>query len=96
MRRVSIALIVVLRIVSGCGGRDSEPVRPGETSQAAAARIFARAQSLERENKSKQAFAAYRQSVSHFPETPEAKQAAERIRREQKAAPRKPIAKGPR
>jgi hypothetical protein len=68
----------------GCGGR--EPAAPAPAPAEAAARAFGVAQGLEREHKTKQAFAAYRQVARQFPDTAEGKKAAARIRQAQKAA----------
>jgi hypothetical protein len=67
-----------------------EPAPP-EMPEQTVARIFALAQSLEKEGKTKQAFAAYHQLVRLFPSTAEGKQAAERLRQAQHA--RRPKAK---
>jgi hypothetical protein len=70
----------------GCGG--PAPVAP-ETAAQGATRVFALAQELETGQKTKQAMAAYRQVVLHFPDSPEARRAAQRISEAQRAAIRK-------
>jgi hypothetical protein len=59
---------------------------PGESPAQAATRVFAVAEGLEKEHKSKQAFSAYHQVARHFPDTPEGKKAVERIHRAQRQA----------
>jgi TolA-binding protein len=70
-------------VAFGCGR--SEPA-PRETPEQAAARVLDLAQNLEKEHKSKEAFAAYHQIVRHYPATAGSKKAAERIAAAQKAA----------
>jgi hypothetical protein len=77
--------IVFLSFI-GCGG--PAPVAPKAEGQGAP-RVFALASELEGGQKTKQAMAAYRQVVLHFPNTPEARQAAQRISDAQRAAIRK-------
>jgi hypothetical protein len=74
----------------GCGG--PAPIAPG-TDVRDAARVFALARDHEVAQKSKQAMAAYRQVVLHFPDTPEARQASWRISEAQRAAIRKVAAR---
>jgi hypothetical protein len=87
-RGVLTPFIVAFALVGplGCGG--SGPASPGPAAPPAeaAARAFGVAQGLEREHKTKQAFAAYHQVARQFPETAEGKKAAARIRQAQKAA----------
>ena len=77
----------------GCGG--PAPVGPG-TDVRDAPRVLALARDLEAAQKTKQAMAAYRQVVLHFPETTEARQASLRISEAQRAAIRKAGARGSR
>jgi outer membrane protein assembly factor BamD (BamD/ComL family) len=81
-----VPYLVLLLIGIGC--RRSEPAPP-EPPEQAAARIFDTARNLEKDHKTKQAFAAYHQLVQHFPSTTHGKMAVERIRQAQKAAFRK-------
>jgi hypothetical protein len=74
--------MVVLFFI-GCGG--PAPVAP-ETDSQGAARVFALAQDLEKGQKTKQAMAAYNQIIRHFPDTPEAKKAVQRISEAQRGA----------
>jgi hypothetical protein len=83
-------LPVVSLFLIGCGG--PTPVAPEAEGQGAA-RVFALAQDLEGGRKTKQAIAAYRQVVDHFPNTPEARKAAERISEAQRAAIRQAAAR---
>jgi hypothetical protein len=80
----SLSMVVLLLV--GCGG--PAPVAPQAEGQGAA-RVFALAQDLDGARKTKQAMAAYRQVVLHFPDTPEARKAAQRITEAQRAAIRK-------
>jgi hypothetical protein len=70
-------------IAIGCGR--SEPA-PRETPEQAADRVFVLAQDLEKEHKTKEAFAAYRQIIRLYPGTPGGKKAADRVAQAQKSA----------
>jgi TolA-binding protein len=59
---------------------------PQESPEQAAARVFELAQNLEKAHKTKEAFAAYRQIVRHYPATAGGQKAAQRIDQEQQAA----------
>jgi hypothetical protein len=72
----------------GLGCRRADPAPP-EPPEQAAARIFDLAQNLEKERKTREAFAAYHQIVRHYPATPHGKKAAQRISQAQQAALRK-------
>ncbi len=78
---------IVCLLLIGCGG--SAPAIPEAAGQEAA-RVLAVAQDLESARKSRQAMAAYRQIIQHFPDSPEAKQAARKIAEAQRAAIQKP------
>lgn len=85
---VSRSLLLGLALtLAGSACRRAEP-GPAESTDQAAARIFATAQQLEQEHKTKQAFAAYRQVVDHFPFTPFAAKAAGRIKQAHASAAR--------
>ena len=85
--RLVVALSPVLLLAAlGCGR--SEPAHAESPGQAAA-RVFAVAQNLEQERKTKEAFAAYRQIARLYPATPHGQRAAERISEAQKSALRK-------
>jgi hypothetical protein len=77
------SLAVVCLFFIGCGG--PAPVAT-QTDGQGASRVLAVAQDLEKAQKTKQAMAAYRQVIVHFPNTPEARKAAERIDEAQRAA----------
>lgn len=89
MRWDHLALIVMLSFGSGCGASDASTGKSTETPEQAATRVFAIARSLEGEKRLKEAFAVYRQVVTKFPETAEAKLALKRIRLGQAPARRK-------
>ena len=81
--RLPLALAAcVVGLASGCG----PPLPAPESPHQAAARVFAVAERLEKAQKTKQAFAAYRQVADQFPDSPEGKKAAARIRRFQNQA----------
>jgi len=86
MRSIARFSLCLSLIATGCGR--SGPA-PRETPEQAAARVFDLAQNLEKEHKTKEAFAAYHQVVRHYPATAGGKKAAERIARAQKAAVRR-------
>lgn len=92
MRGFLVAAWIGLSVSTGCGGNISSH-NAAETPAEEATRVFAIAEKLERENKSKEAFNAYRQVTDHFPGTPEAKKASERINKAQRSAGRKKPAK---
>ena len=69
-------MAIRLTLACGCGAL---PARPGPAAQTAT-RVLSVAKKLEAEKKSKQAFDAYRQLAERFPNTPEGKKAAERLR----------------
>ena len=77
----AVALACLGAIVLGCGGSKPVTEAPAESPAQAAARVFAAAEELERQDKTRQAFAAYHQILQKYPDTPEGKKAAERIRR---------------
>ncbi len=79
MRLLVAASLCLGLSASGCGRAEPALQVAGETPEEAAARVFAKAQSLEKEQKTKEAFAAYHQIVRQFPATPHGKQAAARI-----------------
>ncbi len=79
-----LALVCLL----GIGCNRPAPAEP-ETVDQAASRVFAVAEKLEKSQKTKQAISAYQQVMSHFPQTPEGKLAAERISQAQREALRK-------
>jgi outer membrane protein assembly factor BamD (BamD/ComL family) len=83
MRRLLGWLMIGLVAVVGCGG--PRPAAP-ETEAQGASRVFALAQDLENSKEAKRAMEAYQQIVRHFPETPEARKATERIFTAQKKA----------
>jgi outer membrane protein assembly factor BamD (BamD/ComL family) len=74
----------------GCGG--SPPVATESEAQGAS-RVFALAQDLENSQKTKKAMDAYRQVVRYFPNTPEARKAAQRISKAQRDAMQKASAR---
>jgi TolA-binding protein len=74
--------------VAGFGCHRPDPT-PAESPDRVAARTFELAQNLEKEHKTKEAFAAYRQISQQFPSSPYAKKAADRIGQAQKDALRK-------
>jgi hypothetical protein len=82
VRTVDLRLMAILSLglfssmACGCGRSDQAPRQP---LPADAARVLALAQDLEKEGKTKQAFAAYRQVVDHFPDTSQGRAAARRI-----------------
>ena len=79
---------------SGCGRSEGpREVASAESPELRAMRVLGVAQKLEREQKTKEAFSAYHQIVRHFPNTPPAKIAAERIKKAQRATPVKKKAK---
>ena len=65
----------------GCGAPQTAGEPLPESPAEAAPRVLAAAEELEREHKSRQAFAAYHQILQRYPGTPESKTAADRIRR---------------
>jgi hypothetical protein len=65
-------------------GRSEQASR--ETPEQAAARVFDLAQNLEKEHKTKEAFAAYRQILRHYPATAGGEKAADRIAQAQQSA----------
>ena len=75
----------LIALAAGCGRPTAAVESPGEV----APRVFAVAERLEREGKTRQAFAAYRQVVQQFPNSPEARQATDRLLRSQRTAIRK-------
>jgi len=77
------AISVILIAAIGCNHPDPAPA---ESPEQAAARIFDLAQDLEKQHKTKEAYAAYRQISQHYPSTPHGKRAAERISQVQKDA----------
>ena len=77
---------IVCPIGIGCGG--PTPVAPESETQGAS-RVFAVAQELDRNQKMKQAIAAYQQIVRIYPNTTEAKKAADRILQAQREASQK-------
>ena len=83
-------LPIVFLLFIGCGG--PAPVAP-KTEGQGAPRVFALASELESGQKTKQAMAAYRQIILHFPDTPEARKAVRRISEAQQAAIRKVAAR---
>ena len=92
MRKFLVIGVIAVSLSSGCGA-DPSPQTPDETPEQAATRVFAIAQKLEREDKNKDAFEAYRQVAEHFPGTPEGKKASARIRLAQKGTSKKPKSK---
>ncbi|MDR3638979.1 MAG: hypothetical protein P4L84_34560 [Isosphaeraceae bacterium] len=89
MRLRAVGLPYLAALALGCGAAEPAIQHPGESPAQAAARVFTVAEGLEKEHKTKQAFAAYRQLARQFPDTPEGKQAADRIRRAQGQAAKK-------
>ncbi len=86
------AVLSLILIVSSCG--KAEPQAP-EPPEHAASRIFQQAETLAMQKKTKEAMAAYRQIIAHFPSSPEAKTAASRIQAAQNASRRKPAPRRP-
>lgn len=87
MSRHKLLIRVVAAVVlAGCD-RPAPP--PAETKEQTAARVLATARELEKGHETKRAFAAYRQISEQFPSTPEAKEAAKRIREARRQRPRK-------
>jgi hypothetical protein len=82
MRFIAKLALCLCLSAPGCG-RTGEA--PAESPEQAAARILEVAQTLEKEHKTKQAFAAYHQIVRHYPATAGGQKAAQRIDQEQKA-----------
>jgi TolA-binding protein len=82
----SDGLAVLLIALIGCN-HPAPP--PAESPEQAAARIFGLAQDLEKQHKTKEAYAAYRQLGQHYPSTAGGKRAAERLSQVQKEALRK-------
>jgi hypothetical protein len=80
------SLPIVCLLFIGCGRPD--PVAP-ETDAQGATRVFALARNLETVQKTKQAMDAYQEIIFHFPNTPEARLASQRISQAQRAAIRK-------
>lgn len=91
MRIHRLVLFVLLPLGQGCG--ESAPATTASVQARSpaqeAARVFGLADGLEKEGKSKEAFAAYRQVADKFPETPDGKKAAARIKKAQAEALRK-------
>ncbi len=82
MRLVALLFLSLSLFSLGCGCSGPaahEPSQSTETPEPVAARIFDRAQSLEKEHQTKQAFTAYHQVARNYPETLQGKKAAERI-----------------
>lgn len=86
MRTVAALALSLFLVAAGCG--KPEEATPGPPEQAAA-RVFERAQALEKDHKTREAIAAYHQILNHFPGSPEAKKAHDRIQLAQKAALRR-------
>jgi hypothetical protein len=86
MRRLIRWLPIVCLIGIGCGR--STPVEPESETQGAS-RVFAVARELDQNRKMKQAIAAYQQVVRNYPNTPEARKAADRINQAQREASQK-------
>jgi hypothetical protein len=86
MKKRCIIIAFALCVYIGC--TRSGPAPPEPPAQAAA-RVFDVAQNLEKERKTKEAFAAYHQIARAYPTTPHGRKAAERISQAQKAALRK-------
>jgi TolA-binding protein len=96
MRQIAVVALTISWLSAGCGGWGSGSQAPAVvvgSPEQDAARVFALALSLEKEGETKKAFAAYHQIVRNFPETPAGKKAAERIRKAQGEAMRKPRSK---
>ena len=94
MIQTHAAAIILAFLLCGCGGSAETP---REDPKAVAKRVFSLAKEFERAQEPRKAMDAYRQVVSHFPGTPEAKLAAERIARAQRESlgkSRKSKAKG--
>ena len=89
MRLRAVVLPYLGALALGCGPAEPVSPIPGEPPAQAAARVFAVAERLAKEHKTKQAFAAYHQLARQFPDTPEGRQAADRIRRAQGQATKK-------
>ncbi len=97
--RIRLRIIVMLPLAmpwlcAGCGGSGSQvqPTVVGSPEQEAA-RVFALAQSLEKEGDTKKAFSAYHQIIRNFPATSSGTKAAARIKKAQADAMRKPQGK---
>jgi outer membrane protein assembly factor BamD (BamD/ComL family) len=80
MRRLIKWLPIACVVCLGCGGGSTTAP---ETEAQGASRVFALAQDLEKNQKTKQAMDAYHQVVRYFPNTPEARKAAQRISKAQ-------------
>ena len=93
MRDLSLVSLSLFLLAAGCGTAGQAP---RESAGQSVARVFNLAQTLEKAQKTRKAIAAYGQIVRHYPGTPEASMAAERIRRAQKAAVLRVSARRPR
>ena len=89
MRRFVAAALLLSITEAGCQRAERIPTPAGQSPGETAARVFALAQRLENEGKTKEAFATYHQIVRQFPDTPDGKQAAGRILQAQRDATRK-------
>lgn len=84
----SFVLCGLALIVSGCGNAPTQAPAT-ESSGQVSERILARAESFEREHKTKEAFAAYHQLARNYAETAAGKKAVARIAQAQKEAIRR-------
>jgi outer membrane protein assembly factor BamD (BamD/ComL family) len=95
MRLLVAAALCLGLSASGCTRAEPTLRVAAETREEAAARVFAKAESLAKEQKTKEAFAAYRQIALQFPHTPHGKQAATRLQQVQRDAARKAVGRKP-
>ena len=90
MRRFVAAALFLGLTAAGCQAPSRRELHVGESPSETALRALAPAQGLEKEGRTREAFAAYHQIVRQFADTPAGKNAAARIVKAQRDATRKP------
>jgi hypothetical protein len=88
MRYTALCLSTMLLLAYGCGPSHTPSVAMVNPAQEAD-RVLAIAADLEKQGKTKQAFAAYRQVVTNFPGTPSGKLALAIVKKAQSRSPTK-------
>ena len=88
MRSIKLCLPIMLLLDCGCGPSQTRSVAMVNPEQEAD-RVLAIAADLEKQGKTKQAFAAYHQVITNFPGTPSGQLAVARVKKAQSQSPTK-------
>ena len=88
MRYATLCLSTMLLLAYGCGPSQTPSIAMVNPEQEAD-RVLAIAADLEKQGKTKQAFAAYHQVITNFPGTPSGKLALAKVKKAQSQSPTK-------